>query len=119
MYREILHELLATTEGAAAVIFLDFEGETVDLVCDRPISDHDLRIFGAYHSIYLGVLREICAKLKIGAPRRFKLEFRWMTFLCIDLKDGYFVLLMLDHRGAEEAAWQRLERCKERLLEDM
>ena len=47
VYRAILHELLATTSGAFAAIFLDYEGETVELVCDRDISDHDLRIIGA------------------------------------------------------------------------
>ena len=119
MFRDILHELLATTEGAAAVIFLDFEGETVDLVCDRNISDHDLRIFGAYHGLYRAKLRESCRKLRLGEPHRFKLEFRWMTFLCCDLKDGYYLVLLLDHKGIEEIAWQRLEKCKARVLEEM
>ena len=62
----ILHELVATTSGAFAAIFLDFEGETVELVCDRDFSDHDLRIIGAYQGIFLNRLREMCVRLAIG-----------------------------------------------------
>ena len=119
MFREMLHELLDTTAGAVAVIFLDFEGETVELVCDRDMSDHDLRVLGAYHGIYLTMLRESCAKLRIGTPHRFKLEFETMTFLCADLKDGYYLVLLLDNKGVEEIAWQRLERTKARVIEEM
>ena len=53
MFRLILDELLVTTHGALAALFLDFEGETVELVCDRDLSDHDLRILGAYQGIFL------------------------------------------------------------------
>ena len=31
----ILHELIATTKGALAALFLDWEGETVELVCEH------------------------------------------------------------------------------------
>lgn len=119
MFREMLHELLATTAGAVAVIFLDFEGETVDLVCDRDLSDHDLRVIGAYHGLYLTTLRESCSKLRIGTLHRFKLEFETMTFLCADLKDGYYLVLLLDDKGVEELAWQRLEKTKARVLAEM
>ena len=115
----ILHELVATTGGAFAAIFLDFEGETVELVCDRDLSDHDLRIVGAYQGIFLNRLREMCDRLAIGTPHRFKLEFRHTMFLSCDLKDGYYVVLLGDHRVNEGSAWQKLEECRQKLLQEM
>ena len=75
MFRLILDELLVTTHGALAALFLDFEGETVELVCDRDLSDHNLRILGAYQGIFLLQLRELCAIAGAGEPRRFKIQF--------------------------------------------
>ena len=119
MFRMILDELLATTSDAFAAIFLDYEGETVQLVCDRDISDHDLRIVGAYQGIFLGQLRELCAKTKIGTPHRFKIEFKDTMFLSCDLKDGYYLVLLLDSRANEGAAWRQLDVCKQKIIAEM
>ena len=70
MFRLILDELLVTTHGALAAIFLDYEGETVELVCDRDLSDHGLRILGAYQGIFLTRLRTLCANAGAGQPHR-------------------------------------------------
>ena len=120
VFRMILHELLATTAGAVAVIFLDFEGETVDLVCDRNLSDHDLRIIGAYQGIFLSRLRELCEKAKIGKPHRFTIEFADRTsVLSYDLKDGYYLVLLLDDKADEGAAWRKMELCRQKVLAEM
>ncbi len=118
-FRSILDQLLATTAGAVAVIFLDFEGETVELVCDRDLSDHDLRIIGAYQGIFLSRLRDLCAEGKLGTPRRFKLEFEQNTIMSCDLKDGYYLVLLLDDKGNEGTAWHKLEKCRERVIAEM
>mgnify|MGYP006174629915 CR=1 FL=1 len=115
----ILHELVATTGGAFAAIFLDYEGETVELVCDRDLSDHDLRIIGAYQGIFLSRLREMCDRLRIGAPHRFKLEFSETIFLSCDLTEGYYVVLLADHRLNEGSAWQKLDDCRAKLIAEM
>lgn len=119
MFRTILNELLASTRGAVAVVFLDWEGETVDLVCDRDLSDHALRITGAYQGIFLGQLREICSHVGIGSPVRFKVEFANLVLLNIDLKEGYYLVLLLDRSLNEGMAWNALARCRERLLVEM
>ncbi len=119
VFRSILDQLLATTSGAVAVIFLDFEGETVELVCDRDLSDHDLRIIGAYQGIFLSRLRDLCVKGKLGSPHRFKLEFEQNTIMSCDVKDGYYLVLLLDDRGNEGAAWHKLEKCRDRVLAEM
>ncbi|HEX9164074.1 MAG TPA: hypothetical protein VF980_20390 [Thermoanaerobaculia bacterium] len=119
MYRTILDELLSTTSGAFAALFLDYEGETVQLVCDRDLSDHDLRIVGAYQGIFLGRLREMCAKARIGTPHRFKVDFEHLTVMSSDLKDGYYLVLLLDGRANEGLAWRQLDNCKEKLIAEM
>lgn len=119
MFRLILDELLVTTHGALAAIFLDWEGETVELACDRDLSDHHLRILGAYQGIFLQRLRDMCANVGAGEPRRFKIEFANKAVLSYDVKDGYFIVLLLDGSFNEGMAWRRLEKCVGRLLEEM
>ncbi|MGN6186579.1 MAG: hypothetical protein ACTHQM_23325 [Thermoanaerobaculia bacterium] len=119
MFRLILDELLVKTHGALAALFLDFEGETVELVCDRDLSDHELRILGAYQGIFLDRLRTMCSQVGAGQPRRFKIEFPEVSVLSYDVKDGYYVVLLVDASFIEGIAWRRLERCRERLLEEM
>jgi predicted regulator of Ras-like GTPase activity (Roadblock/LC7/MglB family) len=119
VFRLILDQLLATTRGALAAIFLDWEGETVELVCDRNLSDHELRILGAYQSIFLTRLRNLCAKVDAGEPLRFKIEFVSMSVLSYDIRDGYFVVLLADSSANEGLAWRRLENCRQQLIAEM
>lgn len=119
MYRGILDELLATTSGAFAAIFLDFEGETVQLVCDRDLSDHDLRIIGAYQALFFDRLRQACKKTKIGPPLKFMIEFDELLILSGDLKDGYHIVMLLDADANEVSAWRQLDLCRGKLIAEM
>ena len=119
MFRQILDELIVTTRGALAALFLDWEGETVALACDHDLSDHELRILGAYQGIFLGQLRELCSQADAGNPQRFKIEFRETSVLSFDVKDGYYIVLLTDATANEGTAWRKLEKCRERLLEEM
>ena len=119
MFQLILNEMLATTRGALAALFLDYEGETVELVCDRDLNDHDLRILGAYQGIFLTRLRELCAQAGAGEPQRFKIELAKNSVLSFDVKDGYYLVLLVDATANEGLAWRKLERCRERLIAEM
>lgn len=119
MFRMILHELIATTRGALAALFLDWEGETVDLVCEHDLDDHDLRILGAYQGIFLTRLRELCAGVGAGNPHRFKVEFERNAVLISDVKDGYYLVLFVGASFNEGFAWHSLERCREKLIAEM
>jgi predicted regulator of Ras-like GTPase activity (Roadblock/LC7/MglB family) len=119
VFRLILHELIATTTGALAALFLDYEGETVELVCEHDLNDHDLRILGAYQGIFLAQLRALCAQIEAGEPRRFKVEFTETSVLLRDIRDGYYVVLLVDRTFNEGFAWRRLETCREKLLAEM
>jgi hypothetical protein len=119
MFRTILDELLVTTRGALAALFCDYEGETVELVCDRDLSDHALRILGAYQGIFMDRLRTLCTNANAGEPRRFKIQFEAMSVMSYDVKDGYFVVLLVDSTFNEGVAWRRMENCRARLLVEM
>lgn len=119
MFRLILDETLVQTHGALAVLFVDYEGETVALTCDRDLSDHALRVLGAYQVVYFDRLRAMCARLGDGSPQRFKIEFDSLSVLTCDVNDGYSLVLLVDRNVNEGLAWRRLQRCRERLLAEM
>jgi predicted regulator of Ras-like GTPase activity (Roadblock/LC7/MglB family) len=119
VFRLILHELLARTHGALAALFLDYEGETVELVCEHDLNDHDLRILGAYQGIFLDRLRTMCGQVGAGEPKRFKVQFENTAVLIYDIKDGYYVVLLVDQTFNEGFAWRRLEQCREKLIAEM
>jgi hypothetical protein len=119
VFRLILNELLVTTHGALAALFLDFEGETVELVCDRDLSDHELRVLGAYQGVFLDRLRTMCSHVSLGNPLRYKIQFPEVAVLSYDVRDGYYVVLLVEPTFNEGVAWRRLANCRERLLEEM
>jgi predicted regulator of Ras-like GTPase activity (Roadblock/LC7/MglB family) len=118
-FRRILHELVLSTAGAIGAIFLDSEGETVQLVSADGLAPDDLRFVGAWQGIFLAHLRNVCNELEAGPPRRFKIEFARAAVLSCDLKDGYYVVLLVKPVTNEGVAWRRLDECRDLLLAEM
>jgi predicted regulator of Ras-like GTPase activity (Roadblock/LC7/MglB family) len=118
-FRRILYDLLVSTEGSVGAIFLDQEGETVELLSAEDLAPDDLRFVGAWQGIFLTHLRNVCSEVGAGKPRRFKIEFARATVLSCDLKDGYYVVLLVDPTANEGVAWHRLGQCRERILAEM
>ncbi len=120
-FRDILTDVLQATHGAIGAVFLDSEGESVEVVTARPFDtdDHDLRVIGAYAGIFLSQLRRIADAADGGAARRFKIDFVASTIFCSDLNDGYYLVLVIDAGAVEGTAWQALERCRTALLGEM
>ena len=109
------------TPGAIGALFLDWEGETVEMLGARPFDadDHDLKIVGAYQGIFLTQLRDMCTRIDAGTPHRFKVEFETMRVLSCDLAEGYYLVLVVDNTANEGIAWQRLDAGRARLLEQL
>jgi predicted regulator of Ras-like GTPase activity (Roadblock/LC7/MglB family) len=120
-FGRILQQLVRRTHGALGALFVDYEGETVEVVTDRPLDAdvHDLRVIGAYQGIFLTRLREVADKLPIGHPKSFKIEFERTVILSCDVKDGYYLVLVIDHEAVEGVAWHRLAECRSALLAEM
>jgi predicted regulator of Ras-like GTPase activity (Roadblock/LC7/MglB family) len=120
-FRDILLSLLQTTEGSLGALFLDWEGETVEAITERPLDadDHDLRVIGAYQGIFRTQLHKVCESLGAGHPHRLKMEFARTKVLTTDLADGYYLVLIVESHTNEGLAWHRLERARESLLAEM
>ena len=118
-FSTILHELLTATPGSIAAIFLDYEGETVEMVSEHDLEPDDVRIVGAWQGIFLTQLRALCGHMDVGQPKRFKIEFPRTRVLSCDLKEGYYLVLLIHATAGEGAAWHHLDRCRERLLQEM
>ena len=120
-FRPILLELLQSIDGSLGALFLDWEGECVEVITERPFDadDHDLRVIGAYQGIFRAQLRKLCEEMDAGRPLRLKMDFETTKVLTCDLKDGYYLVLVLETTTNEGAAWQHLEACRHRLLAEI
>jgi predicted regulator of Ras-like GTPase activity (Roadblock/LC7/MglB family) len=121
LFRQILLDLLQSTEGSLGALFLDWEGECVEVITERPFDadDHDLRVIGAYQGIFRTQLRKICDNVGAGRPRRLLMEFAKTKVLTCDLEEGYYLVLIVETRTNEGVAWRHLATCRERLLAAM
>ena len=121
MFERILRELLATTPGAIGAIVLDREGESVQFWTDRifDIGPDGLRAVGAYQGIYLADLKRICDRVGAGALERFAIDFDNSRVLTSELRDGYYVVLIMEPSANEGVAWHRLAAAHQRLLGEL
>lgn len=117
-FQKILEEMIAKVDGSIAALFLDYDGEAVD-VAGPNLPKHDLQVIGAYQGIFLDRVRKICAVVSHGEPLRFKIDMESSCFLNTVLKDGYYLVLVLEKGTKEAQAWQHLEDCRERILVEM
>jgi predicted regulator of Ras-like GTPase activity (Roadblock/LC7/MglB family) len=120
-FHEILGDLLDSCRGSIGAVFLDHEGESVALRSERvfDIGDYGLKAIGAYSGMFLNNARRIATNLDGGNPERLTITFEHAKVLSCPLKDGYYVVLVVDHNANEGLAWQHLAQCRKRLLEEL
>jgi hypothetical protein len=114
-FRSILQTLLSAVPASIGAMFLDYEGETVELLGQNVNAD-DLRIIGAYQGIFLDQLARLSDDTNLGAAARMKIEFREARILSWVMKDGYYLVLVIGKGSNEGVAWKKLEECRERLM---
>lgn len=117
-FKPILNELLTHVPQSHGAIFLDSEGETVELL-GYGISADTLKILGAYHGIYLGQLRRLSSVTDGGEIERFRVAFQKSVVFTVSLRDGYYVMLIADPEVNEGIAWRHLARTREQLLAEL
>lgn len=83
------------------------------------IGPEGLKAIGAYQGIYLGELKRVCERIGAGPPQRFTIEFENVRILSWDVKDGYYLVLVIDRDANEGAAWHHLRSCRQRLLHEV
>ena len=107
-FQYILANLLAELDEATAVLFVDDEGETVDIAV-RPGNDVDFRLTGAYLGIYVRRVVSLAAETELGRPRLLYIERPGMTILACALSGGYSVALIQEGtRAVARSTWSLL-----------
>jgi hypothetical protein len=108
-FNYLLTNLLVDVPQAVGAILVDPEGEAVEWVT-RHGDPFDLKVEGAYHSIFMRRLEEISTSSKAGAVESFILECSDLVTLTQALPDGYYVVLVVDRSGSQAQALHRLRR---------
>jgi predicted regulator of Ras-like GTPase activity (Roadblock/LC7/MglB family) len=116
--RATLQRLIDETDGSLGAIFLDHEGEAVDSVT-ATLSPYEMQVVGAYNGIFLSRLNRICAELNHGTTEGFKIEAEHSRMLVSNLKDGYYLVLVLNREASEGLAWHQLKLASEALREEI
>lgn len=117
-YQRLMNEMVQTLRGASGAVFLDQEGEAVVTAGDR-LAKYDLQVIGAYAGIFLSNLKRTCHAIDFGEAERFKLECSGSTLLITELKDGYYLVLVLEPAAPEGDAWRKLIETRDRLIEEL
>lgn len=93
----------------------------MQLWAERPfeIGADGLRAIGAYQGIFLGDVRRICERLSLGPLHQMTIDFEHARVIGCDLKEGYYLVLLLAADGNEGIARQRLGVCRQQLIEEL
>ncbi len=117
-FNYMLTNLLVDVPEAVGAIFLDDEGEAVEWVT-RHNDPFDLKVEGAYHSIFVRRLATISAGSKIGKLKHYIIKGEALTALTHPLPDGYYLLLIMDRPGPLGKAVYHLEHAAEVLAKEL
>ncbi len=108
-FNYLLTNLLVDVPEAVGAIFLDSEGEAVDWVT-RHDDPYDLKVEGAYHSIFKRQIDSVSALSESGEAECYMVECRDLVALTHNLPDGYYVVLVLDRNSSRAHAMFHLRR---------
>jgi len=107
-FQYVLADLLSRVAGALGVLFLDYDGETVEaLGCTNSI--YDIKVLGAYQGIFLGQAKVFCQQQGLGTFEQMVMKIGREKFLTISLPDGYYVTLILSDLACEGQARRELQ----------
>ena len=117
-FNYLLTNLLVDVPQAVGAIFVDPEGEAVEWVARRG-DPFDLKVEGAYHSIFMRQLENVATSVKVGAIDSFVLEGSRLVTLTQALPDGYYVVLVVDRSGSQAQALHRLRRAAQVIAKEI
>lgn len=96
MIQYVLANLLANNDQALGVLFLDDNGETVDLAC-AGYTPYQMRVVGAYFGIYLRQIEKVLTVADAGQTRLIHIEKKMVHIYAMPLPDGYYLVLVQRH----------------------
>lgn len=118
-FQYLLTNLLVEVPDAIGAIFLDDEGEAVEWVSQHDRDPYDLKVEGAYHSIFKRQLEEASNATSSGALQSYIFAGRDLVTLTQVLPDGYYVLLVVRQGGSPALADYHLRRVAEAIAREL
>lgn len=116
-FQQILNDVIESVDGAVAALFVDHQGEAVQIAGELPT--WDMKVIGAYQGIFLNQVSAACSALDEGAPRRMKVEWERSIVLNWAIDEEYYLVLVLRSGSNEGLAWRALGAGRDRVLEEM
>jgi len=113
-FQYILANLLAESEESVGVLFLDENGEAVE-VSSTDLSPNEMKIVGAYLSIYLRQLDRLFESASFGETHLLHIESAGLHIYASPLPEGYFLVLVQRNPALVGKARRSLERAAEEL----
>jgi hypothetical protein len=117
-FNYLLTNLLVDVPGAVGAILVDDEGEAVDWVTQHD-DPYDLKVEGAYHSIFKRRLEEAFAGTSRGAVESYMVESSRLVALTQTLPEGYYVVLVLDRSSPRAKAMYHLRLAAEVMAREL
>jgi predicted regulator of Ras-like GTPase activity (Roadblock/LC7/MglB family) len=117
-FNYLLTNLLVDVPQAVGAIFVDPEGEAVEWVT-RHNDPFDLKVEGAYHSIFARQLDQVATSVDAGQIDSFVLEGSRLVTLTQALPRGYYVVLVVDRSGSRAHALHRLRRAADVIAKEI
>ncbi len=94
-FHYLLTNLMVDIPGARGAIFVDPEGEAVEHVT-RDGGLYELKLEGAYHGIFLRRAAQLTSAIGAGELERLVLAGSGLQIVTTALRDGYYLVLVLD-----------------------
>jgi hypothetical protein len=117
-FEYVLANLLANTERAVGVMFLDESGETVDMACSE-FTPYQMRVVGAYLGIYLRQVERLLERGNLGGPKIIHIEKAALHIHALPLPDGYYLVLVQRRPGPVAQARATLAVAGEQLAREV
>ncbi len=105
----LLTNLLVDVPGAQGAVFLDPEGESVELV-SRQATPYELKLEGAYHGIFLRQAARLAGLVGGGGLERLAIAGTQMQVMSRALKSGYYLVLIMEPGASVAVAGEALGR---------
>ncbi len=118
MFKEILREVVQSTDGAVASILMGFDGITVDSYT-QDAGGIDMEIVGSEYSQVLMQIKQAAQLLDMGTAREVAVQAENMTTLMRLINDEYFVALAIAPTGNLGKARFLLRLQASKLLENL
>ncbi|MFY9227105.1 MAG: hypothetical protein WAQ98_30830 [Blastocatellia bacterium] len=117
-FDKLLEHLVESVYGAKGAVFLDSDGEVVQIYTP-PKGLKELDLIGAYHGITLTTCRKFSDEVEMGLIEVMICQYKDATCIIKTLNEGYFVLLALSPQGNIGQAIYSLKDVAKSLNEEM